>query len=98
MVSSFGFYQGVVRPAIFIVGPVLAVGEDGMGATAWGLVIAAQGVGALLGSLLLFWWRPARPSSSPTSWSASTPSSSSGWPRPSASNPWRSSPCWARSA
>ncbi|MEU2757588.1 MFS transporter [Streptomyces albidoflavus] len=61
MVSSFGFYQGVVRPAIFIVGPVLAVGEDGMGATAWGLVIAAQGVGALLGSLLLFWWRPARP-------------------------------------
>ncbi|MFD5464475.1 MFS transporter [Kitasatospora sp. NPDC127059] len=61
MVSSFGFYQGVVRPAVYVVGPVLAVGEDGMGATAWGLVVAAQGIGALLGSLLLFWWRPARP-------------------------------------
>ncbi|MDT0445425.1 MFS transporter [Streptomyces johnsoniae] len=61
MVSSFGFYQGVVRPAIFVVGPVLAAGEDGMGASAWGLVIAAQGVGSLLGSLLLFWWRPSRP-------------------------------------
>ncbi|MEV7596951.1 MFS transporter [Kitasatospora sp. NPDC089797] len=61
MVSSFGFYQGVVRPAIYVVGPVLAVGKDGMGATAWGLVIAAQGIGALLGSVLLFWWRPARP-------------------------------------
>ncbi|MEV5601822.1 MFS transporter [Streptomyces sp. NPDC052299] len=61
MVSSFGFYQGVVRPAIFVVGPFLAAGKEGMGATAWGLVIAAQGVGALLGSLVLFWWRPARP-------------------------------------
>ncbi|GAB3162212.1 MFS transporter [Microbispora hainanensis] len=61
MVSSFGFYQGIVRPAIFVIGPVLAAGEDGIGASAWGLVIAAQGVGSVLGSLLLFWWRPSRP-------------------------------------
>ncbi|MFF8842744.1 MFS transporter [Streptomyces sp. NPDC015127] len=61
MVSSFGFYQGLVRPAIFVVGPVMAAEEGGMGAVSWGMVLAVQGVGSVVGGLLLFWWRPARP-------------------------------------
>ncbi|OLF18500.1 MFS transporter [Actinophytocola xanthii] len=61
MVGSFGLYQGLVLPAIFVVGPVLADQDGGMGAAAWGAVLSVRGVGSVLGGLLLFWWRPARP-------------------------------------
>jgi predicted MFS family arabinose efflux permease len=61
MVGSFGLYQGLVLPAIFVVGPALADRDGGMGAAAWGAVLAMRGVGSVLGGLLLFWWRPARP-------------------------------------
>ncbi|MGW7411289.1 MFS transporter [Streptomyces sp. NPDC054863] len=60
-VASFGFYQGMILPAIFLVGPVLAAAEGGMGPSGWAVVLVAQGVGAVLGGLLLMWWRPARP-------------------------------------
>lgn len=61
MVASFGFYQGCILPAIFLVGPILAAKEGGMGAAGWGFVLAAQGVGASLGGLLLLRWRPQHP-------------------------------------
>ncbi|WP_433386901.1 MFS transporter [Micromonospora sp. KLBMP9576] len=60
-VASFGFYQGLILPAIFLVGPVLAAGEGGMGPTGWSVVLVAQGVGAVLAGILLMWWRPRRP-------------------------------------
>ncbi|MET9778393.1 MFS transporter [Streptomyces sp. NPDC006367] len=60
-VASFGFYQGLILPAIFLVGPVLAASEGGMGSSGWAVVLVAQGVGAVLGGLALMWWRPARP-------------------------------------
>lgn len=61
MVGSFGFYQGMVLPAIFVVGPVLAARNGGMGAAGWGIVLAAAGVGSVLGGLVLLRWRPAFP-------------------------------------
>ncbi|MEU8891928.1 MFS transporter [Streptomyces sp. NPDC048442] len=60
-VASFGFYQGLILPAIFLIGPVLAATEGGMGPSGWAVVLVAQGVGAVLGGLVLMWWRPARP-------------------------------------
>ncbi|MFJ3303942.1 MFS transporter [Streptomyces sp. NPDC086549] len=60
-VAGFGFYQGLILPSMFLVGPVLAAGEGGMGSTGWSVVLVAQGVGAVLGGLLLMWWRPQRP-------------------------------------
>lgn len=60
-VAGFGFYQGLILPTMFVIGPALAAGEGGMGSTGWSAVLVAQGVGAVLGGLLLMWWRPRRP-------------------------------------
>src|SRR3954468_5570725 len=50
-------YHVVVLPAIFVLGPVLAVSEF-HGAKGWALVVAGFGIGSLLGDLLLLLWRP----------------------------------------
>ncbi|MFG2229865.1 MFS transporter [Streptomyces sp. NPDC048723] len=60
-VGGFAFYQGLILPTMFVIGPALAAGEGGMGSTGWAVVLVAQGVGAVLGGLLLMWWRPRLP-------------------------------------
>lgn len=58
--GALGTYHLVVLPAVFVLGPVLAAREFG-GAEAWGVIVAAFGVGSVVGNLLLMRWRPARP-------------------------------------
>ena len=60
MVLSFASYQATVLPAIFVLGPVLAV-EHLDGARSWALVLSARAVGAVLVGLVLLRWRPRRP-------------------------------------
>jgi len=50
-------YHVIVLPAIFVLGPVLAV-QDFHGAKGWALIVAGFGIGSLLGDLLLLAWRP----------------------------------------
>lgn len=60
MVSSFGFYMTLILPAISVIRPVLAY-HSSIGPTGWSLVLAAQGVGAVLSGLALLRWRPKNP-------------------------------------
>ncbi|MGZ6804265.1 MAG: MFS transporter [Nocardioidaceae bacterium] len=60
MVMSFATYQATVLPAIYVLGPVLAV-ERLDGASSWALVLSARAVGAVLVGVLLLRWRPRRP-------------------------------------
>ena len=60
MVASFASYQATVLPAIFVLGPVLAV-QHLHGATSWAVVLSARAVGAVLAGLVLLRWRPRRP-------------------------------------
>ena len=60
MVMSFASYQATVLPAIFVLGPVLAV-EHLHGATSWAVVLSARAVGAVLVGLVLLRWRPRKP-------------------------------------
>lgn len=57
---AFGAYHALVLPALFVLGPQYAQDHRG-GATAWGVISAGFGVGAVAGSLLSLRWRPARP-------------------------------------
>src|SRR6185436_1875268 len=55
MVASFATYQATVLPAIFVLGPILAVRElDGAGS--WALVLSARAIGALASSVVLMRW------------------------------------------
>ncbi len=50
MVLSFAFFQLSFFPAMFVLGPVIAE-QDLHGVAGWGLVVALQAVGSLVGSL-----------------------------------------------
>jgi MFS family permease len=56
----FSAYHALVIPAIYVLGPAYAQDERG-GASAWGLISAGFGAGAVVGSLLALRWRPHRP-------------------------------------
>ena len=56
--GGFAAYHVVVLPAIFVIGPVL-MEEELDGARSWAIIVAAFGVGCVLGDLLLLHWRPA---------------------------------------
>jgi hypothetical protein len=60
MVSSFGFFQLSLFPAMLVLGPVVALRHLG-GADAWGLILAFQAVGSVAGGLIALRVRPARP-------------------------------------
>jgi MFS family permease len=60
MVTYFGLFQLTLFPALLVLGPTVAKEHLG-GAGAWGLVLAFQGVGSLLGGLLALRVHPNRP-------------------------------------
>jgi len=57
---QFALYNLITRAPYLVLGPVLAQGYLG-GARAWGLVMAANGAGAILGGLAALGRRPRRP-------------------------------------
>ncbi len=59
MISFFGLFQFAVLSGIFVLGPEVARLRLG-GASAWGAMLAASGIGALLGGALALRWRPRR--------------------------------------
>jgi hypothetical protein len=60
MVSSFGFFQLTLFPALLVLGPVVATAHLG-GAGAWGAILAFQAGGSVIGGLLALRLRPKRP-------------------------------------
>ncbi len=60
MVASFGLFQLSLFPALLVLGPTVAKLHLG-GAGAWGLILAFQGVGSMLGGLAALRLRPRRP-------------------------------------
>jgi hypothetical protein len=60
MVASFGLFQLTLFPALLVLGPTVAKAHLG-GAGAWGLILAFQGVGPILGGLLALRLHPHRP-------------------------------------
>ncbi|MFD9634156.1 MFS transporter [Streptomyces violascens] len=59
MVASFAVYQATVRPAIYVLGPVLAQHSIGVGG--WAAVLVARSVGAILAGFVLLRWKPPSP-------------------------------------
>ncbi len=60
MVASFGLFQLTLFPALLVLGPTVAKQHLG-GAGAWGLILACQGAGSILGGLIALRLRPPRP-------------------------------------
>jgi MFS family permease len=60
MVASFGVFQLSYFPALFVLGPLVAKSELG-GAGAWGAILSAQAVGAIVGGLVALRVRFQRP-------------------------------------
>ena len=60
IVTYFGFFQLTMFPALLVLGPYVAKQELG-GAGAWGVILALQGVGAVVGGLLALRVSFARP-------------------------------------
>ena len=58
--ASMIVYHLVVLPSVFVLGPVISDRDLG-GPSAWALIVAAFGVGAVIGDLILLRWRPSRP-------------------------------------
>ncbi|XVV07138.1 MFS transporter [Actinosynnema sp. CA-248983] len=58
VVLQFMVVNAVLAGGLFVLGP--AVADRTIGRTAWGLVIAAQTLGALVGGVLMAHWRPRR--------------------------------------
>ncbi|MEV6523787.1 MFS transporter [Longispora sp. NPDC051575] len=58
--TAAAVYHLVVLPSVFVLGPVLAERELG-GAKGWAVVVAAFGVGSIVGDVIAMRWRPARP-------------------------------------
>lgn len=61
MIASFSFYQAAVLPCALVLGPMIAISPVGIGASGWSAVLSAQGVGAVIGGLLVLRWNPRRP-------------------------------------
>lgn len=57
---AFGAYHALVLPALFVLGPQYAQERRG-GASAWGVISAGFGLGAVLGSVVALRVRPSRP-------------------------------------
>lgn len=55
--GGWASYSLFILPAIFVLGPVLA-GTDLGGASGWAIVVAAFGIGSLIGDFVLLKWRP----------------------------------------
>jgi hypothetical protein len=60
IVASFGFFQLTLFPALLVLGPIVAKTELG-GARSWGLILAFQGVGSVVGGVLALRMHPRRP-------------------------------------
>jgi MFS family permease len=60
MVASFGLFQLTLFPALLVLGPTVAKSHLG-GAGPWGLILAFQGVGSILGGLVALRLHPRRP-------------------------------------
>ena len=60
IVAEFGLWHLLVLAPLFVLGAVVAKDELG-GATVWGLILAAFGLGSVLGGILALHWRPRRP-------------------------------------
>jgi MFS family permease len=60
MVASFGLFQLTLFPALLVLGPTVAKSHLG-GAGAWGLILAFQGVGSIVGGLVALRLHPRRP-------------------------------------
>lgn len=60
MVTYFGLFQLTMFPALLVLGPTVAKEHLG-GAGSWGLVLAFQGVGSIVGGLLALRVQPSRP-------------------------------------
>jgi predicted MFS family arabinose efflux permease len=63
VVLGFAFTNGAESAALNVLGPIVAKESLG-GASVWGFVLAAQGVGLVIGSLVALRLRPRRPPSS----------------------------------
>ena len=59
-ILDFGFFQFFVLGSLYVLGPLVASRSLG-GASAWGLVLAAYGLGAVVGSTLALRVTPRRP-------------------------------------
>jgi MFS family permease len=60
MVASFGLFQLTLFPALLVLGPTVAKAHLG-GAGAWGVILAFQGAGSIVGGLLALRLHPPRP-------------------------------------
>ena len=60
IVLEFSLVNALIFAPMFVLGPVIAKESLG-GAPAWGLVLAFEGAGAVLGGAIMLRWRPARP-------------------------------------
>jgi MFS family permease len=60
MVVSFGLFQLTLFPALLVLGPAVAKAHLG-GAAPWGLVLAFQGAGSIVGGLAALRLQPRRP-------------------------------------
>ncbi len=60
MVVYFGLFQLTMFPALLVLGPTVAKEHLG-GAGAWGLILACQGVGSILGGMIALRLHPRRP-------------------------------------
>lgn len=62
IVVQFGFFNLLAYAPYLVLGPVLAREQNGDGgAAAWALVLSAEGVGAIVGGLVVLTVRPRRP-------------------------------------
>ena len=60
MVGSFGLFQLTLFPALLVLGPTVAKAHLG-GAGVWGLILAFQGAGSIVGGLIALRLHPRRP-------------------------------------
>lgn len=60
IVLEFSIVNAVIFAPMFVLGPVIAKASLG-GAGPWGVVLAFEGAGAVLGGALMLRWRPSRP-------------------------------------
>jgi MFS family permease len=60
IIASFGLFQLTYIPALFVLGPTVALEHLG-GAAAWGSIVAVEGAGAVVGGLLALRLRVSRP-------------------------------------
>jgi MFS family permease len=60
MVASFGLFQLTLFPALLVLGPTVAKAHLG-GAGAWGVILAFQGGGSVVGGLVALRLQPRRP-------------------------------------